>query len=29
VNDIVEGVKKILAANPPADPSVGSASPAV
>jgi acyl carrier protein len=29
VNDIVDGVKKILAANPPADPSVGSASPAV
>jgi acyl carrier protein len=29
VSDIVDGVKKILAANPPADPSVGSASPAV
>jgi acyl carrier protein len=29
VNDIVEGVKKIIAAKPPADPSVGSASPAV
>jgi acyl carrier protein len=29
VNDIVEGVKKILAATPPADPSVGSASPVV
>jgi acyl carrier protein len=29
VNDIVEGVKKILASTPPADPSVGSASPAV
>jgi acyl carrier protein len=28
VNDIVDGVKKILAAQPP-DPSVGSASPAV
>ena len=28
VSDIVEGVKKILAASPP-DPSVGSASPAV
>jgi acyl carrier protein len=29
VNDIADGVKKIIAATPPSDPSVGSASPAV
>jgi acyl carrier protein len=29
VNDIADGVKKIIASTPPSDPSVGSASPAV
>jgi acyl carrier protein len=28
VNDVVEGIKKIIAATPPADPSLGSATPA-